>query len=685
MQSPTQISYAGPVYYMDCSAAENGDGSQESPWNTVKTPNQKTFHSGDSLLLKRDTACPGMLQPQGSGTADAPITLGAYGTGALPIIDGDGADPAAIQLINQQGWHIENIEAIGGSTYGIYIGNKGKTTLTHFRITNVVVHDVPGNSTDKLDGLIYIATDWFKDGIIQDVIVDGATAYNTGHWNGIKIMCTGKMTYPETLPVIIRNSTVHTTGGEGIVIFSSSHGLVEQKVAWGTGHGKKKTAGNPNRNWTGFRRDCINQVNEVYLAYPTAGEGGAFDIDYPAENNTVQYNYGHDNDSYCVAVLGAANSSTINSTVRYNICANNNQEIDSPDGSSSRFGEFDLFTWDDGWLDGVAIYNNTVYWNPWDGAAWPAFCNGCIDGWPVTFKGTRPNFFMNNIIYSTSPNLVFSLASGNMKLDNNLYWYTGTEKPMFAYGGETYAEVIRYTSFAAYQAGSGQDTHSLFIDPLLTDPTSHTDGMPTTAFTLLPGSPAIDAGADLAALGLVPDMGTRDFFGNPIPIGAYDIGAYESPLSSSAIPQIAGARAVGQAAYNAARGGEPPSNLTCRSVQRVTASGSAIRIRLSNATGSDPLSLDQVFVGISAGGAATVSNIQAFFGGLPGVTIPVGGQVYSDPLALPVSAGDDVAVSFYMAGKAPDKWAAGWPEEISYSSYCTDWVDGGNYAAEPDG
>jgi hypothetical protein len=312
--------------------------------------------------------------------------------------------------------------------------------------------------------------------------------------------------------------------------------LIENNVAYNTGNVKTKDAGTPNAIWTWSCKDCIIQFNEAYLSHSPAVDGGAFDIDYPAENNIIQYNYGHDNDSYCVAVLGAANSGTINSTVRYNICSNNCQEADSPDGSSSRFGEFDLFTWDGGWLDGVAIYNNTVYWNPWDGAAWPAFCNGCIDGWPATLKGTRPNFFMNNIIYSTSPNLVFSLASGNMKLDNNIYWYTGEGDPMFAYGGETYAEATRYTSLAAYQQGSGQDTHSQYINPLLNDPTSHANGMPTTAFTLLPGSPAVDAGADLLALGLVPDMGVQDFYGNSIPVGAYDIGAHEFQDSLNSTP-----------------------------------------------------------------------------------------------------------------------------------------------------
>lgn len=110
------------------------------------------------------------------------------------------------------------------------------------------------------------------------------------------------------------------------------------------------------------------------------------------------------------------------------------------------------------------------------------------------------------------------MISTNTKLalDYNLYWHPGDKQTTWLYGDGV------YTSFSDYQNGSGQDIHSLFADPLLNDPTYHEVGRPKTAFTLLEGSPAIDAGTD------VGDMGRYDFFGNPIPFGsAYDIGAYE--------------------------------------------------------------------------------------------------------------------------------------------------------------
>ena len=67
------------------------------------------------------------------------------------------------------------------------------------------------------------------------------------------------------------------------------------------------------------------QFNEAYgNGTPNnAKDGGAFDIDYYNSNNTYQYNYGHDNMAYCVAIFGSGNSATVNSIVRYNVCSNN--------------------------------------------------------------------------------------------------------------------------------------------------------------------------------------------------------------------------------------------------------------------------------------------------------------------------------------------------------------------------
>jgi len=88
-------------YYVNCSAATDGDGTQASPWNSLSGANATIFRPGDQLLFKRGTTCQGALSPAGSGSSDAPIVIDVYGTGTQPIIDG-GTNNAVISLTGQQ-------------------------------------------------------------------------------------------------------------------------------------------------------------------------------------------------------------------------------------------------------------------------------------------------------------------------------------------------------------------------------------------------------------------------------------------------------------------------------------------------------------------------------------------------------------------------------------------------------
>jgi lysophospholipase L1-like esterase len=101
----------------------------------------------------------------------------------------------------------------------------------------------------------------------------------------------------------------------------------------------------------------------------------------------------------------------------------------------------------------------------------------------------------------------------------------------------------------------------------------------------------------------------------------------------------------------------PPAtvtNATVREFARVTIPGQLIRIRLDNTFGSDAVTIGKASVAHRVQGAlvAAGSTRQVTFGGSASVTIPVGGGVYSDPVALTVHAWQDVAVSLYIPGTA---------------------------------
>lgn len=92
--------------------------------------------------------------------------------------------------------------------------------------------------------------------------------------------------------------------------------------------------------------------------------------------------------------------------------------------------------------------------------------------------------------------------------------------------------------------------------------------------------------------------------------------------------------------------------LTVRDVVRTSIGGQALRIRLSNRFGNRPVTFDDVRVALSAGRAATVAASQhrVLFGARRRVTIPVGSQRLSDPIALPVGARRDLAITLYSSG-----------------------------------
>jgi hypothetical protein len=76
-------------------------------------------------------------------------------------------------------------------------------------------------------------------------------------------------------------------------------------------------------------------------------------------------------------------------------------------------------------------------------------------------------------------------ATSGMVIDNNIYWTTSSDPPTWRIDDNT------YTGFSTYQTATGQDRYSLYIDPMILNPTYHSVGKPTPAFTLLSGSPGL--------------------------------------------------------------------------------------------------------------------------------------------------------------------------------------------------
>lgn len=88
-------------------------------------------------------------------------------------------------------------------------------------------------------------------------------------------------------------------------------------------------------------------------------------------------------------------------------------------------------------------------------------------------------------------------------------------------------------------------------------------------------------------------------------------------------------------------------NLSMRQVVRAGVSGKRVRIILSNRYGTRPLPVGAAHIGLRANGSSILpgSDRVLLFHGMGSCVIPVGGQLASDPLEMPVSAAQELAIS----------------------------------------
>jgi lysophospholipase L1-like esterase len=90
---------------------------------------------------------------------------------------------------------------------------------------------------------------------------------------------------------------------------------------------------------------------------------------------------------------------------------------------------------------------------------------------------------------------------------------------------------------------------------------------------------------------------------------------------------------------------------TLRMVEHTSVGGSRVRVRLDNAFGPAPLTVGHATIAVRESGAVPVAApVTLTFGGRQQVTMPAGGQAYSDPLPFSVPADADLLVSLYLPG-----------------------------------
>lgn len=113
-------------------------------------------------------------------------------------------------------------------------------------------------------------------------------------------------------------------------------------------------------------------------------------------------------------------------------------------------------------------------------------------------------------------------------------------------------------------------------------------------------------------------------------------------------------RAAWTASIGGHFGGDSRADSTYRQSVTVAATGSAVRVRLSNPS-SQPLTFDAASIGVRDGSTAAIlgAPVPLTVGGDRAFTIAAGESRYSDPVALDVTAGDRLLVSTHAEAVLP--------------------------------
>jgi len=116
---------------------------------------------------------------------------------------------------------------------------------------------------------------------------------------------------------------------------------------------------------------------------------------------------------------------------------------------------------------------------------------------------------------------------------------------------------------------------------------------------------------------------------------------------------------------------------TVRQIVYPTLSGKSARVHLSNRYGKTPLVIEDLRIARSAGGAAAIAGgTRVTFGGKGAVSIPPGGELDSDPVAVDIAEGAPYALSAFMG---PEQRIVAWHRVSNQVNYVS---APGNHAAD---
>ncbi len=481
---------SGTTYYVAKSGSDTNPGTQSQPFLTINHA-AGLAQAGDTVLVEAGVYNE-LVAPKNSGSAaQGYITISAM-PGQAAVIDGTGLGVPGGQrglmtlqnssYIVVQGFELRNYTTASRKQVpvGVYIFGAG----SNVQIVNNHIHDIvtTAKTTPKACGSNALGMAVYGSSAPEAI---SALVVSGNELDDLKTGCSESMSIDGNVDgFAVTSNIVHDNDNIGI------DAIGFERVS-------------PDPDYDQARNGEI-RGNTVYnitsYGNPDYGKQYASDGIYVDGGTqiTIEQNLVHNVD------LGIEMASEHKGHVTSYIIARNNVVYQDNSNGISIGGYANRV----GGSDHVTVVNNTLYDNDTKKTGSGEF--------QIQWHGTD-NVFENNIVYASPQALLLNNYTVNpmppAMLDYNLYFSPkGTDKSVWVWNGK------RYVGLAAYLAASGQDTHSVFADPLF-----DSTGSPP-ALDIMPGSPAIGAGVNLGQA----VVGTVDFAGNPRVVnGAINIGAYQ--------------------------------------------------------------------------------------------------------------------------------------------------------------
>ncbi len=564
-----KASETGTTYYVSTiSGKDTNDGkSQQRPFYSLQKIGRLDLKPGDKVLLECGSVFKnGYLHLFGqSGSADHPIVIDRYGTGANPIIDTNGQGiwfqnygyrldntwhqyqgyvSSSILLYDSEYIEIQNLEIVNrnpkiDTVYnavdmmdrtGVAAVAQDKGTIDHIHLKNLNIHDVIGNVYNKHmnNGGIYFTVymphdaqtenkaDGTKDFVssetgvprFNDVLIDGCSVVNTNRW-GIAVGYTalwGKFTGMEI-------------SDEDIAKYGSTNVVVQNNYV--------KDAGG-------------DSITMMYCDKPLV----QYNVSDGAARQMHSGDYGPQGETQRFAA-GIWPWKCKDAVFQYNEAFDTkNTNNDNGDGQA----------WDADWSDGTIYQYNYSHNNE----------GGCLmvclnEAYRTTFRynisqndlravldtfGSPQAHIYNNVFYVADNVPIYrSRSNGTAVLENNIFYYSGETPKTEAWtvgNNKTYSNNLYYNYENQPEDAAGvtvakgtQVFENPGKAPVSTDGKRNPHEKPDAesafdGYKLCTGSPAIGAGKSITDKNGYEKSKT-DFFGTDLQdVTNFDIGAYQS-------------------------------------------------------------------------------------------------------------------------------------------------------------